>query len=267
VPAILLTAGIVGAVVHDPNARADISDTIGQVMPPLRGLTEVVLQEAARDAGTGSLLGLIALVWGASRFLVGFQEAIARVMGGDRRRGLLIENLGAFAAVILLIGALLASTALAGVVAFLDAGHLVGVFPVVGVAVSAGLALLPLLAAIGSLLVVYRLIPANAPSWRAIVWPAIVVGIGLTILARVFVFLAPRLVGSAALLGTLAAAFAALAWLALSFQALLIGAAWVRERLDRIVPSGAAPTGPASGTPAPRTTTPRGPTTGRSTPS
>ena len=56
-----------------------------------------------------------------------------------------------------------------------------------------------------------------------------------------FAFLAPRLIGAAALLGTLATVFAALAWLALSFQALLLGAAWVRDRAERYAPPGATP--------------------------
>jgi hypothetical protein len=40
----------------------------------------------------------------------------------------------------------------------------------------------------------------------------------------------PRLVGVAALAGSLASAFIALAWLSFSFQALLYGASWVRIR-------------------------------------
>ena len=60
--------------------------------------------------------------------------------------------------------------------------------------------------------------------------PAITVGLVLTVLTRVFVFIAPRLVGAAATIGALATAFAALAWLSLSFQAILLGAAWVRQR-------------------------------------
>ena len=42
--------------------------------------------------------------------------------------------------------------------------------------------------------------------------------------------LVPRLVGVAALAGSLASAFIALAWLSFTFQALLYGAAWVRVR-------------------------------------
>jgi uncharacterized BrkB/YihY/UPF0761 family membrane protein len=56
------------------------------------------------------------------------------------------------------------------------------------------------------------------------------------------VFIAPRLIGAAAVLGTVAAVFATLAWLGLSFQALLLGAAWVAEREPQASPlTGSAP--------------------------
>ena len=47
-------------------------------------------------------------------------------------------------------------------------------------------------------------------------------------LTQAFTFLVPRLVGVAALAGSLATAFIALAWLSFLFQALLYGAAWVQ---------------------------------------
>jgi len=232
---------------QDSAARAALVNTVSEVLPPLRGLVDIVVTDAVRDSTSVSIIGLAALIWGASRFVVAFQEAIARVMGSNRRRGLLVENLGAFVAVLLLIGALLASTAFAGVAAFLQAGRDIGVFAVIGEALSLALGFLPPVAAIAAMALVYRFVPAQAPSWSAAGWPAIAVGIALTVLARVFVFAAPRLIGSAALLGTLATAFAALAWLALSFQAVLLGAAWVRDRADRVLPSGAAPVDTGSG--------------------
>jgi uncharacterized BrkB/YihY/UPF0761 family membrane protein len=232
---------------QDSAARAALVNTVSEVLPPLRGLVDIVVTDAVRDSTSVSIIGLAVLIWGASRFVVAFQEAIARVMGSNRRRGLLVENLGAFVAVLLLIGALLASTAFAGVAAFLQAGRDLGVFAVIGEALSLALGFLPPVAAIGAMALVYRFVPAQAPPWSAAGWPAITVGIALAVLARVFVFAAPRLIGSAALLGTLATAFAALAWLALSFQAVLLGAAWVRDRADRVLPSGAAPVDTGSG--------------------
>ena len=235
VPALLLVAGVAGVVIQDPEARGRVVNTIAGVMPPVRELADTVLAEADRAAAPVSLIGLAALLWGASRFVVAFQDAMARIMGGTRRRSLLRSNLAALLAVILLVGAILASTIVAGVLAFLEAGQSVGIVAVLGLGLSLALGLLPIVVAIGAVAIAYRVVPLPGPSWRSLALPALVVGLVLTLLARTFIFLAPRLIGAVALLGTLASLFAALAWLALSFQALLIGAAWTAEReADRL---------------------------------
>jgi YihY family inner membrane protein len=241
VPAVLLLAGITGLFVADAAERARFIKVLVDVLPPLRDLIQVVIDEAARDAGPVSLIGAVVLLWGTSRFAVAFQDAIARVMGGDRQRGLLAQNLGALAAVALMIGAIVASTLLSGVLAFLEAGVAVGVFQVFGGAISVALGALPVAATVAAMILVYRIVPTPSPPWRAVLLPGVAAGLALTVVARIFAFVAPRLLGSAALLGTLATAFAALAWLALSFQAILIGAAWVRDRADRLEPPGAEP--------------------------
>ena len=241
VPAVLLLAGVVGLFVADPAERARFVDVLVGVLPPLRELIHVVIDEVARDAGSVSIIGAIVLLWGTSRFAVAFQEAIARVMGGDRERGLLARNLGAVAAVALLIAAIVASTLLSGVLAFLEAGVAAGVLHVFSGAISIALGLVPVVSTIAAMILVYRIVPTPAPPWRAVILPGIGAGLALTVVARIFAYVAPRLIGAAALLGTLATAFAALAWLALSFQAILLGAAWVRERADRMPPPGARP--------------------------
>jgi membrane protein len=239
VPAVLLIAGVVGLVVADAASREALIETVVGVLPPMRELIEVVLNEVAREAAPVSIVGAVVLVWGTSRFVVAFQGAIARVMGGDRRRGLLASNLVALGAVVLMIGAILLSSVLSGVVAFLEAGQAIGVIPFLGDALGLTLELLPVVATIAAVVLVYRVVPVPAPRWGAVIVPGVTVGLVLTILARLFAFLAPRLIGAAALLGTLATVFAALAWLALSFQALLLGAAWVRDRVERYTPPGA----------------------------
>ncbi len=237
-------AGVVGLVVADQVDRESVVETIVGVLPPLRDLIEVVLTEVARDAGPVSIIGAVALVWGTSRFVVAFQDAVARVMGGDRRRGLLASNVTALAAVVLMIGAIVASTLISGVVAFLEAGEALGLVPLLGDALPVLLGVLPVAATLVATILVYRIVPIPAPRWQAVIIPGIATGLGLTVLARAFAFIAPRLIGSAALLGSLATAFLALAWLALSFQALLLGAAWVRDRSDRYTPPGATPMEP-----------------------
>lgn len=240
----LLVAGVVGLVVSDAAERSEIIQTIVGILPPIRDLIEVVLTETTRAAGTASILGAIALIWGTSRFVVAFEDAIARVMAGDRRRGVLVSNLAALGAVVLMIAAILASSLLAGVVAFLEAGEALGVLPIIGDVLALLLGGLPVVATIVATILVYRVVPVPAPRWQAVIVPGIATALALTVLARAFAFIAPRLIGAAALLGTLATVFVALAWLALSFQALLLGAAWVRDRSDRYTPPGATPLEP-----------------------
>ena len=47
---------------------------------------------------------------------------------------------------------------------------------------------------------------------------------------QVFTYVAPRLVGVAALYGTFVAVFGILAWLSIGFNVLLLGASWTRVR-------------------------------------
>lgn len=239
VPGLLLLAGVAGLLFADPVERAKAVAVVVGVLPPLRELIEAVLAEAARAAAPVSIVGALILIWGTSRFVVAFQDAIARVMGGDRRRGLILTNLAALGAVVLMIGAIVLSTFVSGVLAFLNAGVDSGVLRVVGDALSLALGLLPVVAAVGATTLVYRIVPIPSPPWRAVLVPGLAAGLALAILAQLFVFVAPKLIGAAAFIGTLATAFAALAWLSLSFQALLFGAAWVRDRTTRLTPPGA----------------------------
>ena len=240
VPAVLLLTGVVGLVARDPADRTKLIETVVGVLPPIRDLIVVVIDEAARDAAPISIVSAVVLIWGTSRFAVAFQDAIARIIGGDRRRGLVAQNLGALAAVALMISAILASTILSGFLEFLEVGARQGVLPLLGDVVSLALGLLPVAVTTLAMILVYRIVPAQRPPWRAAIVPGIAIGLVLTVVARVFAFVAPRLLGSAALLGTLVTVFAALAWLGLSFQAILIGAAWARDRAEHARPAGAA---------------------------
>lgn len=238
-PAVLLLAGVVGLVYADPVDRAEVIAVLVGVLPPMRDLIETVLNEVARDAAPISILGAVFLVWGTSRFVVAFEGAIARVMGGEHRRGLLVSNLAALGAVVLMVAAIPATAILSTIVAFLEAGEQVGAVRAVGAALSVGLGVVPVLLTLFAMVLVYRIVPKPTPRWRAVIIPGVTVALTLALIARVFAFLAPKLIGAAALIGTLATVFAALAWLALSFQAILIGAAWVRDRGERKLPSGA----------------------------
>jgi membrane protein len=238
VPAVFLLSGVAGLIWADPAEREKAVAVIAGVLPPLREVIDVVLAEAARNAAPVSIIGAVVLVWGTTRFVVSFADAIGRVMGGDRRRGIVAQNLGALVAVVLMVAAIPASAALSAVADFLEAGQAIGVLQAVGAALSLALQAMPIVATVVATILVYRILPRPAPAWRATLLPGNTIALVLTLVARLFAFLAPRLIGSAALIGTLATAFAALAWLALSFQAILVGAAWVADRDESIRDAG-----------------------------
>jgi uncharacterized BrkB/YihY/UPF0761 family membrane protein len=85
-------------------------------------------------------------------------------------------------------------------------------------------------AAVITVSVCYRELPPVPPRWPVLLLPALVVGLVEVALSQLFMFVVPRLVGVAELAGSLASAFVALAWLSLSFQAFLLGSAWVGLR-------------------------------------
>jgi membrane protein len=233
VPAILLLTGVVGLVIADAAVQAQVVETVTAALPPLSDLIETLVAEVARNAASFSVIGAIALLWGTSRFVVGFETALGRVMGGTGVRSVVIRNVGAFAAVLLILGAVIGATLLSSRLADVVATQ-PPVLPLLREALGLIVTLLPVGVTIAGMTLIYRIVPLPHPPWRAVVLPGTLSGLALVALASVFAFLAPRLIGSAALLGALATIFAALAWLSLSFQAILIGAAWVSERSQQL---------------------------------
>lgn len=233
VPLALVAAGLTGLLVADPGRRADVVDSIAGVLPPLRGLLQVVLGEAARSAAAISVIGTATLIWGGSRFILAFETAMSRVAGGPRTRGVVQRNVIGLLTAVLLVVSVIFGAITAGVAAILDAAVAGNEIAALSFVTRLVLAVLPLGLAVGAVAMIYRFVPESRPSWRATWLPAVVIALVLTIAARAFVFVAPRLIGAAATIGTLATAFAALAWLGLTFQAILIGAAWTGERHRR----------------------------------
>ncbi len=250
VPLVLVATGLTGLVVRDPIVRAQVIDTIANVLPPLRGLVSLVLTESASAAGAISIVGVLGLVWGGSRFILAFEDSAVRIAGGLRTRNLIERNVLGFGAALMLVGSVVVGAVLAALAAFFDAAAAANGLIGVSFLTQLTLAVLPIVLAVGGVTLVYHYVFEIHPAWSATWRPSWVVALLLTVVARIFVYIAPRLIGAAATIGALATAFAALAWLSISFQAILVGAAWVTERNERrlAIESAANGTALASGT-------------------
>ncbi len=246
VPSTLLVLGLAGWVAAgDPAVRQQVTNALIAALPPLAELIRDSVDAITDGAALTSIVGVVGLIWTVSQLFGAVDTAFARIFAdepersGIRRtvRGLIVVAvLGvATVAVIVSLGVLAALDTLSGTQGSLarDVAGLLGSPPVLIAATCA------------AVIIGYRILPPRPPRWRALLLPAVLVGVILVVFSQVFTYLVPRLVGAAELAGSLASGFAALVWLSFSFQALLLGAAWVRVRAEGpirgAVPATAAP--------------------------
>jgi YihY family inner membrane protein len=230
VPIALVTLGVAGLLVDEPAVQQQLAQALGAIMPPVAELVEQALVSMAQGAAVTSLIGVLGLIWTVSQFYVTLDVAFARIFTDRPERDVLRRTARGFVWVAGLVGVVVALIVAGSLAAAAEAllpttttaltvlGRIVTSPPVV------------ILVTVGVVLAIYVVVPPRSPSVGSAAAPAIVAGIGIYLLAQAFLFVAPRIVGVAALAGSLATAFIALAWLSFSFQILLVGAAWVRVR-------------------------------------
>jgi YihY family inner membrane protein len=230
IPTTLLVLGLTGFFVSDPAIREDVTAALIAAFPPLADLIHSSLDALSSNAALTSFVGTIGVIWTVSQFYGALDVAFARIFANEPERDIVRRTARGFIVVVLIGALILAFIVAASVASALDAlagrqipmaGFLSRLIGSVWVLMGLSVVLIAF---------VYRTLPPKAPRWRSLAIPAVVVGIAIVILSQVFTFLVPRLVGVAALAGSLASAFIALAWLSFTFQALLYGAAWVRVR-------------------------------------
>jgi YihY family inner membrane protein len=230
IPTTLLVLGLAGWIAGNTAVRDSISAALINAFPPLEDLIEASLDAITQGAAAASILGVIGLVWTVSQLYGALDVAFARIFADVPERDIVSRTARGFLVVGILAIAILVFVVAATLSSAIDTQTDLDMPVVSALAGLIGSTPFLVIVAIVAVLIVYRWLPPRAPSWRAAWPPAVVVGIAIVVLTQVFTFLVPRLVGVAALAGSLASAFIALAWLSFGFQALLYGAAWVRVR-------------------------------------
>jgi len=255
IPTTLLVLGVAGWITAgNPQASTRVANALIEAFPPLAELINGAVDAVSRGAALTSLIGVVGVIWTVSQLYGALDVAFARIFAEAPERDIIRRTARGFLVVLLIGGAIVAFVVLVSLAGLIDA-FLPGEMPIASLTISV-VRSIPFLSLVAALvvLVTYHELPSNAPRWRSALVPAIVVGIAIVVLSQIFVALVPRLVGVAALAGSLASAFIALAWLSFTFQALLYGAAWVRvrdEAADQAVSDGlgspAAPAEPGGG--------------------
>jgi YihY family inner membrane protein len=229
---LLLVVSAIGFYVDDPEVRAGIVDWIGRAVPPLEPIAEAAFESVSQGAVPSSIVAIIGLLWGSTRLYAGMDYAFTRIFADGKPRNEIERTLrGIF--LVLVVVALPLLMLVVGSLArwLLDLAP--GLADIQGVARS----LLTLSTPLGSIalfivgtVLVYRFVPSVTPPIRALLPPALLVGTVLAVFAQLFTFIGPLLGGVAAIYGAFVTLFALLAWLSISFNMLLMGAALTRVR-------------------------------------
>lgn len=230
IPVALFGGAILGFFVNEPTTLAAVRDALTDWAPPLSGVVDEILGGLSAASPSLSVIGLVGMVWGATRLYASLEMGIEAMFSDAPRRGIVVRTLRRVASVVIIGGIIVAAFLMTSVASFVS--ELLG--PEGETIRAVFLALLLVLPAVLTsiaLMVVYELVPPVRPKRSAVLRPAITIGIGLVLLTRLFAVIAPRALGASFVYGTLGAIFVALAWLGLTYSMILIGAAWVRERM------------------------------------
>jgi membrane protein len=229
VPSLLLFTSLLGLAVEDVIVRRDLVDTVVAQVEPLRAVADAVVEGLADSARTGTLLGVLGLLWGASGFYGALQGAMQRVFPGPSTRDFARTRILGILSVGLILASMIAAVVAAIVIPLVTTRFAVDLGPLT-------LVLAPVVACVVATvacLLVYVTVPPDGPSPQEAGLPALAAGVAIGLLTWFFGALAPFLVRSFLALGVVGSVFIALVWFNLVFQVLVYGAAFARVRRDR----------------------------------
>ena len=170
---LLAVAGFGFALERIPSLRGDVlaflSDAVVTNFPTAASLLNATLADLKRgllervqlNAGVTGLIGVVALLWGASGFFTVLQGALTLAVPGERTRSVWRQRALALGLIFSLGPVALVLVLLSGVVSSL------GSLPGLGFLQSYSDSALPVLGAFVAFAFVYRFLPAHRPGWRA----------------------------------------------------------------------------------------------------
>jgi membrane protein len=232
-PGLLLGLSAIGIVMQNPADQKRVVALIAQAMPPFEELSRLALNQVSASAVPTGIFAIATLLWGSSRFYANLDTAFSRIFREAPRRNAIVQTVRGIALIAVLVVVPVTLLALGSVVSWLTqfAPDGLNLSALIATTLQIASPVVSLLAFGLAVALCYRLVPNELVPWRVLLPPAAAVGLVLAVLTQVYALIAPRLVGVAALYGTVFAILGLLAWLSIAFNVLLIGAAWTDVRL------------------------------------
>ena len=112
VPALLLFVSLLGILVEDRDLRDQLVSSLVDRLDPIRDVATVVIDGLAGSGRTGTVIGVLGLLWGASGFYGALENSMARMFPGPGRRDIVQTRIRGLLTVALILGSMLAAVLL-----------------------------------------------------------------------------------------------------------------------------------------------------------
>jgi len=231
-PALLLTTGLVSLLVPEEAGRRAIADAIGDVFPPLAGIAASAMDARLEGRMNASLIAGLGSLWGASTFYRAIDEAFARVFSGYARRSALVRIWRGMISIFMLLALVTVMLFLTGMTTRMSDIGFLGLDVVFDVIAFVAAPLLVVGVWIATLYAAYRFVPTVPVTREVIGLPAIVIGVLIAAWTEAMALVGTFVVRRAVELGPGVGVLAILVWLWVTFTLMVVGAAWVRVRLE-----------------------------------
>ena len=107
VPALLLFVSLLGILIEDAALREDLINALVTQIDPIRDVAVAIVDGLANSGRTGTIIGVIGLIWGASGFYGALQGAMQRMFPGPGGRDFFRTRINGVITVVLVLAVLL----------------------------------------------------------------------------------------------------------------------------------------------------------------
>jgi membrane protein len=231
-PLTVALVSVFGLLLQNQNLKTDVTNKIVSVLPVDSQKVTKAIENIATPASAAGLVSLLVLVWAASGMMTTIRFGVERAMDVHEDRGIAhgkLVDLALICATVLLV---LASVGV-GLITQLVDSLVTGVAGAVGLEGDTGKAivskLLPLLLWIGTLLLLYRVVPAKPPRFADALAGAVLAALLLLVISLAAGFVYSHASKWSFIYGSLTSVLVFLYTVYLFASAVLFGAAFATE--------------------------------------
>lgn len=231
-PLTVALVSVFGLLLQNEELKNDVITKIVSVLPMKSQNVTKAIENIATPASAAGLVSLLVLVWAASGMMAAIRLGLERTMDVEEDRGVVRGKLVDLALVCATVVLVLASVGVGLITQLVNSlvAELAGAFGLQGnVAQDAWSKLLPLLFWTGTVLLIYRVVPAKRPPFAAALAGALVTALLLLAISLAAGFVYSHATKWSFIYGSLTSVFVFLYSVYLFASAVLFGAAFATE--------------------------------------